>query len=1071
MHKWNVLRRTAPFVLSLAVAASGMPVTALAEEAFVDEVAVEETADMSEEEEIASDENVSGEYASADETVFGDGFDDGEAVDDGFYTEEEAFDETAVFTGEEEADAAEEETAAPVTEGTVEVAGESYAWKKLAEDADKTGFVQIGETGVYYQADAAVLDELAAATYYGKGTLNYTEFYTGDTSKESYDALTSATNSKFGMFPNEDISEVTEAGYTIYGVKNVNVAVNAKEYVEAQILKAASSVPEAGVYAEAAGIVLNEDAAAETKQYKTLKSDGTYTAMKANVAATVTDAEATLLTSSRWGDYVIEVKETSTNNLRNSRDDNFNVNSQIQGVILEATDGTSVGLRYMYEIWVQSYEVAFPKDLGLEGKTISRIKYIMPDSTYVYEFEEGIYVKQQPTEEMKISAEFTNKNTVTVGGLDGLENPKVSVYYVTGSGRQSVTTYMAQNVEPVDGNVVFADGKIAEAGKEYTVMVTSDNYADMTTKVTRAESEEYKYVYAGLTWAEYWASEGVLNGGSTEASTVVDGKGETDKGAFDAVTRATWTHGFHRGSFQCIAVIYDTDGNQYAVQSWSGRNTAVLSDGTTITVSGKNITDANGSARTMDHYEVLGIKYVPVKVSADDYEDFKTQYVVVENDSAVSGGYGENQLQSYTATAAVTENTNGLKTAIQRENGSFTFSARENGADSGLKDVSQKTASNITVTVKEASGSYGEFLRVDLTGDGYGDLGANMQAVRWDYYGADSSYSTCLQSFGTKFAADNWMHKSNGIQLGLTESLRCQLPNGTDGTGFWKITIYALGYADYSFTIEASSDNVVTEGKVTGSAEELQAAINKASALVQSEYTPESWANMISELEEAKEELAAQHSLAAIKEATNHLNQAIAELEKVVVPDPVPTVVPEPTTAPLPTISPEPTATATPTPTPTPAPSLKLEKKSVAIYTKGTTRYTIKPILTGISGKVTYTSSNKKVATVSSKGVVTAKKKGTAKITVKCGTYKATLKVTVKNPTLKLKKASATIKAKKKVTIQATAKPAGKITYKSSNKKVATVTSKGVVKGVRKGTATITVKCNGVTKKFKVKVK
>lgn len=35
--------------------------------------------------------------------------------------------------------------------------------------------------------------------------------------------------------------------------------------------------------------------------------------------------------------------------------------------------------------------------------------------------------------------------------------------------------------------------------------------------------------------------------------------------------------------------------------------------------------------------------------------------------------------------------------------------------------------------------------------------------------------------------------------------------------------------------------------------------------------------------------------------------------------------------------------------------------------------------------------------------------------------------------------------------------PAGKITYTSSNKKVATVTSKGVVKGIKKGKATITV--------------
>lgn len=42
-----------------------------------------------------------------------------------------------------------------------------------------------------------------------------------------------------------------------------------------------------------------------------------------------------------------------------------------------------------------------------------------------------------------------------------------------------------------------------------------------------------------------------------------------------------------------------------------------------------------------------------------------------------------------------------------------------------------------------------------------------MQAVKWTYYGDDSTYTKAVQSYGTKFAADNWMHKSMGIQLDL----------------------------------------------------------------------------------------------------------------------------------------------------------------------------------------------------------------------------------------------------------------------------------------------------------------
>ncbi len=73
--------------------------------------------------------------------------------------------------------------------------------------------------------------------------------------------------------------------------------------------------------------------------------------------------------------------------------------------------------------------------------------------------------------------------------------------------------------------------------------------------------------------------------------------------------------------------------------------------------------------------------------------------------------------------------------------------------------------------------------------------------------------------------------------------------------------------------------------------------------------------------------------------------------------------------------------------------------------------------------------------------------------------------------TLQVAKTSLSVKKGKKVSIKATALPNAKITYTSSNKKIATVTSKGVVKGIKKGNATILVKANGKTVKVKVTVK
>ena len=148
----------------------------------------------------------------------------------------------------------------------------------------------------------------------------------------------------------------------------------------------------------------------------------------------------------------------------------------------------------------------------------------------------------------------------------------------------------------------------------------------------------------------------------------------------------------------------------------------------------------------------------------------------------------------------------------------------------------------------------------------------------------------------------------------------------------------------------------------------------------------------------------------------------------------------------------------------------ELNAASKTLYTKGSKKATLK-VTTNLTDKITWKSSNTKVATVNSKGVVTAKAKGTAVITASCGEYEASCKVTVKTPSLKLTKSSATVKVGKTTKIAAKATPAGKITYKSSNSKIATVSSKGVVKGKKKGTAKITVTCNGVKKVFTVKVK
>ncbi len=130
--------------------------------------------------------------------------------------------------------------------------------------------------------------------------------------------------------------------------------------------------------------------------------------------------------------------------------------------------------------------------------------------------------------------------------------------------------------------------------------------------------------------------------------------------------------------------------------------------------------------------------------------------------------------------------------------------------------------------------------------------------------------------------------------------------------------------------------------------------------------------------------------------------------------------------------------------------------------------------------KVTYKSSSPSIVTVSSSGKVTAKKAGTAKITIKASKkgYKTTSKViTVKAVRRKnsITASNKTVYLGKTASVGAKAKTG--LTYKSSNTGIVTVDSKGILRGKKAGTATITITAKAstiygsATKKITVTVK
>ncbi len=145
---------------------------------------------------------------------------------------------------------------------------------------------------------------------------------------------------------------------------------------------------------------------------------------------------------------------------------------------------------------------------------------------------------------------------------------------------------------------------------------------------------------------------------------------------------------------------------------------------------------------------------------------------------------------------------------------------------------------------------------------------------------------------------------------------------------------------------------------------------------------------------------------------------------------------------------------------------VSVKAKNSTLYVSGKT--TVTATVKDAVGATTYKSSNSKVASVDSKGNVKALKKGTAKITATNYGKTASVTIKVKNPSLN--KTSVTLKKGKTSKLKITGL-IGKAKFSSSNKKIATVNSKGKIKALKKGKATVTAKANGIKLKCKVVVK
>lgn len=602
--------------------------------------------------------------------------------------------EDKLFSNIERTQEIEASTADSVAMTSVDISGHTYYYGVAAYGAEGwiTDFTvegeaveatKIADSNVFYYTTDAL-----EGTVYGTDSLTYAEFYSEDAdSAADIDAVTSATTGKNNIFTNADSTDPVEGeGYQINGVKNVAVQVDGTQYAEAKVLEAAgalTTVKDNG-YTNAATITLSEDATTAPAAYKPLNSDGSYGELQAETKATVDSANLQIETSSRWGDYLLKVIETDTENLRNDRNTGWPVGENILGAIVTATkDGRTmnVGMKHLQNIWVQPYEIAFTladsdQFAALEGATVTQITYIVPEGIYVYNFDENNFIKPQ-YKDAALSASFNDEKTqVTITGLpDELEDVAINIYQNKGHGQK---TMIATDKTPVDGVVTLDEGAQVDETVTYTVQITSSNYADLQTTVTAAEPVEpgegeqelngeatvQGFGYTAKVTVVYDPATGKITAvrdNGTEATgynssywqkatgifASLAGKGADEIDGVDAVTSATFSSNAIKEAVKnALAGAEEpgedaalSDGTWYGTGEWSRYYSTKGPDVVKLTIEDGKITSAESVRYSEDSGYEDGKKILGYMNGLDDLDDLTKQLSDRTGDAydAVSG--------------------------------------------------------------------------------------------------------------------------------------------------------------------------------------------------------------------------------------------------------------------------------------------------------------------------------------------------------------------------------------------------------------------------------------------------
>ncbi|MBQ9155931.1 MAG: leucine-rich repeat protein [Eubacterium sp.] len=149
----------------------------------------------------------------------------------------------------------------------------------------------------------------------------------------------------------------------------------------------------------------------------------------------------------------------------------------VNGIIITA-DGEKYALRHVEDIWRLTslgWNWTSLDGKGLAGKTITNVTYYVNNKgNYgVFSYDVNTYIKPKAED---VTAEFAYTTSLLVKGLPSdIKNPKATITTVVGRGETA--TVIADAVDVTEGKVTTTAP--AENGLNYSLNITSDNYADI----------------------------------------------------------------------------------------------------------------------------------------------------------------------------------------------------------------------------------------------------------------------------------------------------------------------------------------------------------------------------------------------------------------------------------------------------------------------------------------------------------------------------------------------------------------------------------------------------------------